>query len=272
MDVDVIKVAQSAIARALRGLVRLGLRAGVSAADFEEIVREVYFRCARDDYGIRNRPTNLARVAVLTGLSRKECARLKRKTEDDADKGLQGRGRSSMNPATRVMSVWSTDERFSEKGDPQPLPAQGESGSLSALIAEHVGDIPQGAVIAELNRVGALETQANGLVMLKRRSFLPAGFNEEKLRILANQYEDLGSTVIFNLDDVDQPRMQRYVVNDAIPADRVKEFQELATALGQALLERLDDWLSDCQVTNEDPDQNVRTVRTGLGMYFFKTE
>ena len=273
MENSLKQSAARGIARSLKGLVRLGLRVGISALEFEEIVRETYFACGRNDYGIRDRPTNLARVAVLTGLSRKECSRLKQKSEDDSDGGSGSgvRVRSSQNPAARVMSIWATDPRFSAAGVPQPLQMDGVENSLAALIDEQVGDIPQGAVIAELNRVGALTKTADGMVRLTQRSFLPAGLSAEKVRILANQYEDLGSTIVFNLDQVERSRLQRYVVNDHIPKDRVREFQELATALAQSLLEQLDHWLSNNEVSSSTDRVERATVRTGLGVYFFET-
>lgn len=257
-----------ALQRAVKPLVRIALRLGITASDFNELSKESYVECARADYGLRGRPTNLARVALLTGLSRKECSRLKLKLES-ADQTPRV---PTLNPAARVMAAWNTDAKYSTAGEPDALPRIGPGVSLASLIAEHVGDIPEGAVVAELNRVEALEeTTGDGgaqVVRLKQRSFLPAGVNEDKLRILANQYEDLGETICYNLGEVEQTRMQRYVVNDNIPIELVPRFQELATALTQSLLERLDAWLSSHEFIEEQTTR--KTVRTGMGVYFFE--
>ncbi len=265
MEEKLKRAALRALQRALLPLARIALRAGVPFADFNEVAKQAFVRGARDDYGIRGRPTNLSRVAVLTGLSRKECGRLKRDMEDETLVGAA----PSLNPATKVMAVWNQDPKYSDNGVPRVLPRRGSAPSLQSLIAEHIGDIPEGAVIAELERVGALEDREDG-VRLLQRSFLPAGLNEEKLRILANQFADLGETVVFNLGDVEKARMQRYVVNDYIPREQVAEFQALATSLTQSLLEDLDDWLSAHEQIENLSSKAEAKVRTGLGVYFFE--
>lgn len=263
-----VAATKQALRRGLSGLVRLALKVGITVDDFEEVVRETYFSCARNDYGLRNRPTNLARVAVLTGLSRKECGRLKRKisTQDTAGVAVA----QDMHPATRVMTAWFTDPVYSHEGEPRRLPLHGGGGSLTSLIQSQLGDIPTGAVITELKRLGIVRITDDQSAELIKRSFLPTGINADKLRILANQFEDLGATVMHNLEAEAEPRLQRYVVNDRLPKRHLAEFQTLATDLSQKLLEQLDTWLSERERNSDESQPKIALCRAGLGMYYFQ--
>ena len=259
------RAAYRALRRALRPLVRIALRVGLPATDFTELAKEAYFDCARLDYGLRGRPTNLSRVAILTGLSRRECTRLKRSFERRTRQDTQ----LTLSPMARLMSVWSTDPRYSDASGPKVLRREGPGVSLAALLAETSGDLPEGALLKELDRVGALEPADAQSVRLAQRSFVPPGLNEEKLRIAANQFADLGATVVSNLDSERSARLQRYVVNDRVPARLVEAFQARATELGQRLLEDLDVWLAEHELAEDSVEDGVRT---GLGVYFFTGE
>ena len=61
----------------LKPIVRFLLRHGVLWKDFAELAKETYVEIARAEYGIDGRPTNNSRVAMLTGLSRREVARVR---------------------------------------------------------------------------------------------------------------------------------------------------------------------------------------------------
>ena len=65
------------LAGVLAPLARTLLRCGVSYTEFAELAKRAFIDAASKDYGVRNRPTNIARVAVMTGLSRKEVSRIR---------------------------------------------------------------------------------------------------------------------------------------------------------------------------------------------------
>jgi hypothetical protein len=55
-------------------LVRILLKNGVSFAEFAELLKNVFVDVAERDLGMPGRRPSQARVAILTGLSRKEVA------------------------------------------------------------------------------------------------------------------------------------------------------------------------------------------------------
>ncbi|MEM7282138.1 MAG: DUF6502 family protein [Pseudomonadota bacterium] len=253
----------SACRSVLTPLIKILIRAGISHKEFSETAKRVYVAMARDDYGVQGRKTNMARVAILTGLSRKECLRVRRLNEN----GGKGQVEFVPNPAARVVTAWASDPDFAQEGSPMILPLSGPHPSVDSLFERFAGDIPQGALLKELLRVGAVE-QRQSKLLLKRRTFIPPGFDQDRIRILATQLSDLGSTIYYNLVSDGSRRMQRYVVNDGpLSKGDIGRFQSLATAQGQTLLEELDQFLtkSTSTVADAPPSQRV-----GVGIYFFE--
>ena len=60
------------------------IKHGVMHREFVELTKEIYVEIASSDYGLRGRPTNAARMALLTGLDRKEVRRIRKKLDQGA--------------------------------------------------------------------------------------------------------------------------------------------------------------------------------------------
>ena len=61
----------------LRPLARVLLRSGINFRQFEEIAKDVFLEEASAERDGRGRRANVSRIAVRTGLSRKEVARIR---------------------------------------------------------------------------------------------------------------------------------------------------------------------------------------------------
>lgn len=264
MSLDIKKYLMQACLRFLKPIVRFLIMGGVTHQEFTEASKTVFVQVARDNYGVDGRKTNMARVAILTGLSRKECLRIRRLLEDQTDTVPL-----KPNPAARVVTAWASDPDFlDDQGEPKVLPMEGTGSSFEELLRRYAGDLPHGALLKELERVEAVTEGDDGLELV-RRSFIPGGFNHDKIRILATQLSDLGGTICHNLQEDIKPRMQRYVVNDTpLSSDAVARFQQVATERGQELLEQLDTWLT--AAGNTDTVANHEHKRVGFGVYFFE--
>ena len=79
MQDDTQRQIHSVILLVLRPIARLLLRGGIGYREFSEISKTAFVQVATKDYGLRGRPTNISRVAVMTGLTRKEVRRIRDK-------------------------------------------------------------------------------------------------------------------------------------------------------------------------------------------------
>lgn len=136
----------------LRPLARLFLRFGRGYREYSELSKTAFISVASEDYGVHGRPTNVSRIAAMTGLTRKEISRIRSRLE-------QGEGTviERHTPVREVIDAWrSSNEFLDAAGEPAVLPLDGERGSFRSLVKQHAGDIPEGAMKTELKRIGAL--------------------------------------------------------------------------------------------------------------------
>src|SRR5690606_39329351 len=83
----------------LEPVVRLMLRMGITWREFAELAKSVFVDVATADFGIRGRPTNVSRVAILTGLDRRNVRKLREAASEAPAKGYQSK-------ASQILSAW----------------------------------------------------------------------------------------------------------------------------------------------------------------------
>jgi len=180
----------------LRPIIKVLLRYGIGYNEFAESVKMAYVDVGSTDFGIRGRPTNISRVAVMTGLTRKEVRRLRTKMESGEDSVTV-----KSTPITEILHRWHAEDEFlDDRGRPASLSFSGDSGSFSSLVKKYGGDVPAGAMRAELNRVGAIDEDAGGNLSVKRRSFWPTDQTEKLESALVHHVYPLMSSVAYNTD------------------------------------------------------------------------
>jgi hypothetical protein len=257
------QVLETAIATLLRPLFRLLLRQSMSFIAFQEIAKRVYVEVAMKDFGIDGKAPSISRAALLSGLTRKEVARLLAEPGPGADEAGE-----RYNRAARVLTGWVRDGDFlDESGAPRALDVDGELG-FAALVRRHSGDIPARAVLDELVRVGAVRRDEAGRIRLQAHAYVPKHSVGDKLAILGTDVADLVSTIEHNTFAVTcEPRFQRKVMYRRIPASSLPALRKLSATQAQALLERLDRWL---QERDTAPAEGEGAARVGLGIYYFE--
>lgn len=249
-----------ALFRLFRPLVRITLRQGLSAEAFEEIARRVYVDVAEKDFALDGKKQTTSRIGVLTGLNRKEVARLLKLPVTEPESNP-----SSQNRVERVLSAWLSDTDFhDEKGDPRPLEFLGPH-SFSELVRRHSGDMPARAVADELIRIGVLAEADDRTLRLLSRGYVPDPESQDFVRILGTHAEDWFNTFDHNMTHGrEDARFQRQVIYTDVPTRHAEEFRTLSARWGQQTLEELDRWLADKKATREADEP---TVRLGLGIY-----
>jgi len=240
--------ATAALRLLFRPIARIMLRAGVNWRELADVCKATYVEVATEDFGIRGRPTNVSRVAILTGLTRREVHRLRTLLEDESPEIF-----NRMNYATRVLSGWYQDEEFLDAdGNPLPLTRSGESRSFEALCGKYSGDVAATTMLKELKYVGAVVEAA-----------------DERMLSSGSVLEDLGYSVAYNLhrSDKDPGRFERRATNTRMPASALPEFRDFIDKEGQAFLEVVDAWLSEHELDDGD---DADSIRLGLGAYWIE--
>jgi hypothetical protein len=271
METPLNKALSAAILRLLRPLVRILLRNGVSFGTFSDLAKWVFVDIAGKEFGVPGRKQSDSRISVITGLTRKEVARIKGiDTPDDTAAGQR------YNRAARVIGGWLRDQRFTgADGSPAILPFEGDgdSAGFSELVKAYSGDMTARSILDELMRVGAVERDQEGKIHLLVSAYIPKGSDAGKLHILGSDVALLIGTIDHNLHEArEQPRFQRKVAYDNLPAEALPKLREMTNQHAQALLQEIDGYLS-----GQDRDVNPAAPGTGrkhagVGIYYFEED
>jgi len=256
----------AAVSQIVGRLVRLLIRHGIPFQVFTDLAKQAYVQSAREHFAIPGRKQTISRIAVLTGLTRKEIQKLN-ETASPSDTVANER----YHRAARVVSGWVRDKDFrDENGEPRALPQEGDKDSFAEVVRRYSGDMPTRAVLDELLRVGTVERTEDGRIRLVAHAYIPRTSDRDKLAILGADVYDLIDTIDHNLTDGNDPRFQRKLMYDNVPLEAVKQFRQLSAARAQGLMEYLDSWLSQHDRDVNPLSEGNGRARAGLGIFYFE--
>ena len=223
-----------------------------------------FVEVATKEFGLHGRPTNISRVAIMTGLGRRDVSRLRKliDTEQPPDLG-------KMNDATRVLTGWHLDPDYlTNSGTPREITFAGDSGSFSALTRKYAGDIAPITMLRELLRVGAVMERADGVLQVLKRYYMPLPMDSDAIVRAGSALHDLGNTIDYDLvRKADQPtRFEGRATNSNVRSVDVPAFRAFLETEAQALLERADEWLSQHEPA-EESRRKYKITRLGVGIY-----
>lgn len=243
------------------------MKCGMTWKEFSDLSKSVFVSVATDEFGIRGRPTNISRVSILTGISRKE---VKRQRELLA--GAATSVPTKTTDATRLLSGWHQDPAYvNEDGEPRALEPNGQVPSFRSLFDEYGGDTPEQTLLRELLKAGSIEKDEAGRFVARRRYHMPVEMDPGSLRFFGNNLYDHGNTLCNNVTgSPDARRLEGFAVDDRIDPDAVDEFRAFLDKRGQQFLEEVDDWLSQRRLDSNST--KIAPVRLGLGVYAIEGE
>lgn len=249
--------------RWLAPLVHVLLRCGVPYKEFAELARNSYVQVATERFGRRGRPTNVSRVALLTGLSRRDVRRAREALDGDPGESSGFTSKGSL-----ALSAWHQDPGFLDEAG-QPLPLSFEDGHPSfTTLTRLIGatDVPAATLLKELKATGAVTEGTDGLLRPLARNFIPKSLDANLIRLWGSVLADVGRTYEHNLlrDSGAAARFERAAVNDRIDPAALPAFRDFLEQEGQAFLERADAWLTAHALPD---DARAAGIRLGVGTY-----
>ena len=180
-------VLRNACRTILKPIASFLMKCGMTYREFADISKSAFVEVASEEYGIKGRPTNVSRVSLLTGISRKEVKRQRDLLEQE-----ESIPSSKTTDATRVLSGWHQDADFlDEQGEPRDLPIDGDGATFAELCARYAGDIAASTLLKELKRVGAVEEKADGRLRAIRRYYMPTQFDPQWIMNAGSVFENV---------------------------------------------------------------------------------
>lgn len=256
---------RDALSLMLKPLVRLFIAQGVTHAEFSETAKEVYVETALRHFEKEGK-INKSRVAILTGLTRKEV-----KNVVDRAIGARQKEKTYSRPG-RVLTGWYSDPKYQGPyGIPLELPydtSEPETPNFVELVKQYSGDMAPRQILNELLESGSV-IDVDGRYKAIRRIFKEMALSESIIKRLGEVGYRVFSTAAKNIDKQlgDSGNFDRMVhADDGCSEQVLEEFDSFIKPRGQEFLEELDVWFSS---RKEKEKTTSPTYETGLYMVHY---
>jgi hypothetical protein len=242
------------------------LGAGISYSQFEQLAKRAFVEEALGEPDPRGRTTNSSRVAVRTGLSRKEVARVRQEILTSVlNEEIFQIGR----PA-RALQLWHSEPDFlDENGGPLDLSFDDDEPSFATLVRRVGGDVPAGAVRAELLAASGMAELPNGRFRAQQRFYIPSAFGEDLVVGLAFIVSPMLQTLSHNLKSPAGAFIQRVAYSDHLLETDFPLFREFGHAKAAEFMQRIDQWLAQHEDKAATTTENIDR-RVGVGVFYFE--
>lgn len=262
--------------RLLNPLIRILIRNGVTAIETGDLLRQVFVDAATsEEFELPGRRLSDTRVAILTGLSRKEVHRLRHESSTTRGAGTQSR-------VARVIAGWNQDPDFTGPyGLPLAIPFEDDpridAPSFTELVRRHSGDMAPRAMLDELLRTGLAEIDDDTLIRNTGRTYIPNQLDPAAIERLGKVLARVADTLDFNNKASSPPlgRYERNVETDiGLTEEQYQQFNIYLRQKCQQLLETLDNWLAmqEGRIGGSKPPEDRargKRVMTGVGIYHY---
>ena len=259
----------AAVSRMLRPMVRHLIAQRVTYPMLMQLLKETYVDVAEAEFALPFKRQTDSRLALVTGVTRKEVSRLRRRRKlAPAPVALED------NLVTHVIGRWMAGPPYaSADGTPQRLPYESERSTVASfarLVRDLSVDIPVRSVLDELLREGVVALLPHGDVELQREAHIPTDDASAKLLLLGSDPAELFCTIMHNIEQPDAARLQRKVAYDNIGAEALAEIRAASRRAGQTFIRS-----ANALLAAHDHDRNPHAaggqrMRVVLGTYYFE--
>jgi len=206
---------------------RLTVARGILFPEFAERMKLHYINAAK--HAAKDKITD-SRLSVLTGLQRRDIARLREvKTKPPKPTHL-----------SRLVALWQTEAAYTPAGKPLDLPKNGPEPSFESLARNVRRDVHARTMLDTLVETGTVAIDyKDQTVRLLQPSYQPLAGSEDQLTYLANNLGDHLNAATENVLGHQPPHFERAAHYTQLTPEQVAELKAEFDADQMALLERL---------------------------------
>ena len=256
----------------LRPIARLLLRSGITYAQFAELSKLAFVEEAFADSAIGARKGNDSRIAARTGISRKEIRRIKQINEG-APVAVRPLGVEQYGALARVLHRWHFDPQYSDgAGATRDLEFDTGQCSFSELVRGSAGDIPIGAIRAELLQVGAIEICDNGTLRALKNYYVPRDLDDKVVTALSGLLFPVAEGIVHNSAPTGPGHtfIQRFAYSETLSPEGLQEFRGWSREAAGGFLQKVDRWLAQNESTLGPPVSDRFPSHAGVGVFYYE--
>lgn len=206
-----------------KSFARLTVARGILFPDLIERLKIHYIEAAKS---VTDGKTTDSRLSVLTGLQRRDIARL-RNTDTDQRKP---------NHLANLVALWQTDPAY---GTTETLSKNGPAPSFEALARLVRRDVHPRTMLDTLLATGTVEITADDTIKLVKTSYQPLSGSEDQLAYLAHNLGDHLAAATDNVLGQTPPHFERAVHYTDLTAEQIASLKAEFDSGQMALLQNL---------------------------------
>ncbi len=248
----------------LSPLAKLCLAKGVSIQAAEEMMRRAFVQAATEDCDGLNPARLTSRISTMTGLTRREVARLQ---SEDAPARPQTR-----TVATDVLTYWTTQSDYvNKKGLPIRIPRTGEAPSFEMLAASVTKDVHPKSILADMVRLGLVaHNTKNDTVSVVDAIFVPKKDWPQMVGFIGANVGDHLRASVDNVLHGGGEHFEQALLADELSEESLEAAKSLITAQWRDLLTQLGPQLQS--LMDEDKAKGrQKNQQLRIGLYSYKS-
>ena len=251
-------------------LIRILLRGGITYQEFGGVLKDVYVNVCAREMAVPGREMTLSRVAIATGLTRREVAKIVR-NEGKTQWGVW----SNAGLAASVLEAWHSDPQYlAPYGYPRDLRIDGTDHvpTFEDLVRRFTDDVSHEVLIGELIRVGAARVLDGGQYLrVLKRTYIPTDMTAEMIQIFSQAVRRYIETVDYNLGRAkgQEKRFDRMVYpDDGLRVVDVEIFQQEIREYLETVIQEIDQ--KSATYPRPERKKGEKSVQVGVGIYFYQ--
>ncbi|WP_273426093.1 DUF6502 family protein [Curvibacter lanceolatus] len=257
--------AAQALQVVLRPLARLMIDNGLQLGPMVELLKKALVDESVRAYALEGKASTDSRISVLTGVHRKDVKRLRDEPSVKID---------DVPIATQVVSRWISDPRYlTAEKLPRQLPRTARMSSVgepdfTTLVAEVSKDVGARAILEELERLGVVDVNEDGVISLRATAFVPEPGLDDAFHFLAQNLGAHLSTAAHNLAPRRKapPMLEQSAFSLDLTEAQANDLHRLARRLWKDDLQEFLQAATVAELRSEDTPGPKHRVR--FGVYF----
>ena len=265
-------ILHNTLRKVLRPLVRFMLSQGINYTMILEDLKRVFVSVAEEEFKIEGKQQTDSRITLLTGVHRKDVQRIRNQNHEVYE--------LPFSIGAQIFGLWLGDSKYLD-GSGQPLALQrlASKGAVSfeSLVASVSKDFRARPVLDEWLRLGFVSLNYNDHVRLNVQAFIPNQDLEYKLSFLGMNMHDHMSAAVSNLNNKNEPMLERCVYYEGLTTENVDTLHKLARQSGMNSIRALNRRAAELKATQAALGEVARresdnaNQRVNFGVYFYYT-
>ena len=219
MPIETPESITHAIEHCLKPIARLCIHFGIDYRKLSEMLKGAFVSVANEEFKVNGKSQTDSRIALLTGVHRKDVRRLLGRAPNKAA------GRQLGLVANLIAQWLAMPEFLNEDGEPKPIPRNphpDHKTSFTSLAEALTNDIHPRALMDECINRGIVKLTGDDMVHLIVESLVPADDLDEKAHFFGQNIHDHIAAAEHNLNGNQPPFLDRFVWHEGLTESDTK--------------------------------------------------